>query len=70
METTEDHLQGMHNNVGMGTNLTKINIYPKLYTYLAKSNLFIEPFYSHSQIELCKFIGTKENFYIRKRINS
>ena len=44
METTEDHLQGMHNNVGMGTNLAKINLYPKLYMYLAKSNLFIENF--------------------------
>lgn len=51
----------------------KINIYPKLhmYMYLAKSNLFTEPFYSHGQLKLHKlFIGTNENFYIRKRINS
>ena len=38
----------------MGTNLAQDYVYPKLYMYmyLAKSNLFIEPFYSHGQLEL------------------
>ena len=55
-----------------GPTWLKINIYPKLYMYmyLAKSNLFIEPFYSHGQLELSKFIGTKRNFLHKKRINS
>ena len=48
-------------NVGLGYNRFYINITTKF--------ILIDRFHSRGQ-QLCKFIGTKESFYIRKEFNS